>query len=565
MTKKVSALAAARSAMAAEKKVAKMAPTSTLGGATMDSFQNFAHKLGIGTDSPLSSVSYGFNPVTRIRQTLEFIYRGSWLGGMAVDIIADDMTRKGISFEGELPPDAAEKMSTSATRMDFWVKLNETIRWGRLYGGAIAVALLDGQDPRQPLNPQAVGPKQFKGLMVFDRWMLEPSLDDLVTEMGPHLGLPRYYRIGPNAPALRGQVVHHSRVILRHVAIPLPYQQALTEQLWGISVLERIWDRMVMFDSATTGAAQLVYKSFLRTLSVEGLREAVMSGGAPMAGIVAYADTMRRYQGIEGLSLIDSKDTLEVQTHSALSGMPDLLLQFGQQLSGALQIPLVRFFGQSPAGLSASGESDIRTYYDGITQKQQRELFHGVHLGYRLMAASEGIPLPPNFNVGFKPLWELSETEKADYADKTTKTVTEAKEAGLISDQVALQELRQASRISGVFSNITDDLIAAADATVEDPIEQQQMEALLAAGAEPGAGGGDTPALPGLKLPGGKPPSLPQLKKPEEQGGKTGPNGQTIPLGALKRLRKPLQLEAPAGGKADPDARQGDKPPGPAR
>jgi hypothetical protein len=43
----------------------------------------------------------------------------------------------------------------------------------------------------------------------------------------------------PNAPALRGAAIHYSRVILRHVGTKLPYQQALTENLWGASVIER--------------------------------------------------------------------------------------------------------------------------------------------------------------------------------------------------------------------------------------------------------------------------------------------------------------------------------------
>jgi len=37
-------------------------------------------------------------PITRIRTMLDFIYRGSWMGGIAVDLIADDMTRGGVEI-----------------------------------------------------------------------------------------------------------------------------------------------------------------------------------------------------------------------------------------------------------------------------------------------------------------------------------------------------------------------------------------------------------------------------------------------------------------------------------
>ena len=50
--------------------------------ATLDSFINFQHKLGVGADNALSTASYGFNPITRNRNLLEWIHRGSWLGGV---------------------------------------------------------------------------------------------------------------------------------------------------------------------------------------------------------------------------------------------------------------------------------------------------------------------------------------------------------------------------------------------------------------------------------------------------------------------------------------------------
>lgn len=49
---------------------------------TIDSYQNFALRLGVGTDNPMSQSTYGFNPVTRLRVLLEWCYRGGWMGGL---------------------------------------------------------------------------------------------------------------------------------------------------------------------------------------------------------------------------------------------------------------------------------------------------------------------------------------------------------------------------------------------------------------------------------------------------------------------------------------------------
>ena len=130
----------ARSALLA--KVAGKQGTPKLTGATVDSFVNFQHKLGVGADNPLSSSSYGFNPITRNRNLLEWIHRGSWLGGVAIDVVANDMTRAGVELTGELPPEDAARLHKAITVHQVWPTLNEGIRWGRLYGGAIVVALI---------------------------------------------------------------------------------------------------------------------------------------------------------------------------------------------------------------------------------------------------------------------------------------------------------------------------------------------------------------------------------------------------------------------------------------
>jgi hypothetical protein len=49
-------------------------------GRTVDSFTNFAQKMGVGADNALSTARYSFNPITRNRIQLEWVHRGSWLG-----------------------------------------------------------------------------------------------------------------------------------------------------------------------------------------------------------------------------------------------------------------------------------------------------------------------------------------------------------------------------------------------------------------------------------------------------------------------------------------------------
>jgi phage-related protein (TIGR01555 family) len=500
---------------------ALLSPTGQgIKGATQDSFVNFMQRMGMTADNPMSTSSYGFNPISRNRVMLEWIHRGSWLGGVAVDIVANDMTRAGVNFKTELRPDDQERIDHCITRFGVWNSINETIKWGRLYGGCLGVLLIDGQDPRTPLRLESIGKGQFRGALALDRWMVEPTLEDLVTEYGPHLGLPKYYRVQQNAPALRGQAIHHSRVAIRHEGIKLPYNQRMTENLWGVSVLERLYDRMVAFDSASTGAAQLVYKSFLRTLKIKGLREIIAGNEKAMVGVMQQVEMMRRFQSIEGITLLDGEDEFDVQGHSAFSGLSDALTQFGQQLSGALQIPLCRLFGQSPAGFS-TGDTDMQMYYDSIKQEQVATCHHGAHMIYQAAAASEGIKLPDNFALEFASLWDTDDSEKATIAKTNSEAVGSAYDSGLIGRQTALRELRESSRRTGIFTNITEEMIEAADDEVQPPMAEGMLP--------PGAGGlGE-----------------------EGVGNEAGPQEETKPVGAGEGRRVKIQQPAPGGGEGD--------------
>lgn len=452
---------------------------------TGDSLQNFAAALGYGTDTLLSAGTYGFNPITRVRTLLEWIHRGSWLGGVAIDLVADDMTRAGIQLKGDIDPTDIEEIEEAMTFYEVWNRINDTIKWSRLYGGSLGLFLVDGQNLQTPFRIDTVGKDQFKGLLVLDRWMVEPTLQDLVTEMGPNLGMPKFYRVTAQAPAFSGKSIHYSRVF-RLEGIHLPYWQALMENLWGISIIERLYDRMISFDSATMGAAQLAYKSYLRTYKIKNFREIVAAGGPALAGLVKQVNFMRQTQTNEGITLLDGEDEFEAHETSAFAGLSDVILQLGQQLAGALQIPLVRLFGQSPAGLNSTGESDLRTYYDGINQQQNRYLKDPVTKIYRCMAQSLGKKVPEGFSIDFNPLWQLTDEQKSNVAKSTTEAVLSAQGAGLVSDQVALRELKQSAEITGVWSNIsTEDIEAASD--VPAPPVPEGGEG--GEGGEPGEGG----------------------------------------------------------------------------
>jgi len=464
----------------------------------MDGFQNLLLKLGEG--STVQSGGYTNTRISRNYPQLDAMYRSSWIVGQAVDAVAEDMTRAGISLMG-IKPENAAKMQRQMTRMGLWQGITQNIKWGRLYGGSIAVMMIDGQDLRSPLRMETIGKGQFTGLKVFDRWSAAPNLTYKIMD-GMQMGLPEYYNI-----SRLGLTIHHSRVI-RQIGIELPYYESEREEFWGASIVERLYDRLLPFDTATAGAAQLMSKAHLRTVQVEGLREILAQGGIAEENLIKMFYLMGRLQSTEGVTLLDATDKFEAHSYT-FSGVEGIITQFAQQISGATGIPLVRLMGQSPAGLNSTGESDMRMYNDNIAQQQESRLRLGLQKLLDVLHWSTiGSAPEDDFDFSFNPLKQLDAKERAETAERMVKTIVEAYGENLIDRPTAMMELQAVAELTSMFGNIDqtmiDEAIAMVKAAKEDPPVGGDLDPLTGLPkppppivADPNAKQGDKTVKPG--------------------------------------------------------------------
>ncbi len=325
--------------------------------------------------------------------------------------------------------------------------------------------------------------------------------------------------------------IHHSRCI-RFDGIELPYWQKMAENEWGLSVIEPLWDRMIAFDSATAGAAQLIYKAHLRVLKLPRFRELIAMGQGPaFQGVMNMITAIRSMQTNEGLTIIDGDDEFQANTYS-FGGLSDMMIQFAQQVSGAADVPMTRMFGQSPAGMNSTGDSDLRNYYDGVKSGvQEGRLRRPVKILYDVTHRSLfGQALPKGFNFSFKPLWQLTEVEKAGIAVQHAQATASYVQDGVFTVPIAMKEARESSRVTGFGGNITDEDIDAAEAAPPPP-DENDLE---------GAGPPDV----------GTPVPPPQAGQEASGGGL--PPGDT-PIQSTRPLRLvPSGREAEEGDAGDP-------------
>jgi phage-related protein (TIGR01555 family) len=419
--------------------------------ATNDGLTNLVARLGVNGTNALSGGGYRTSGLTNSQQKLDVMYQSSWIVGKVVDAVAEDMTRAGISITGV--DDQADEVQAEMTRTGVWPQLTTLIKWARLYGGAIGVMIIEGQNLASPLRIDTVMQGSFRGIKVLDRWRVQPLgnativLDDT----------PEYYVFSAT-----GEKIHHTRVI-RQIGVELPFWASIEQQGWGASVIERMDDRILSFDSVTMGVANLVFKAHLRTMRIENYRGILAGGGKAEENLLKSLKLMQVLQTNEGLTVMDKLD--EFATHSySFAGLSDTVLQFAQQLAGASGIPLVRLFGQSPAGLNATGDGDIRNYYDTVANQQEARLRGPMEQLMQVVYRSAMGSAPPDeMAIGFVPLWQMSAKEKADIGKVLTEAITSLAGSDIISKGTALREMQRVGLETGLGSTITDEEVDEAD------------------------------------------------------------------------------------------------------
>lgn len=475
----------------------------------LDAFSNVLARLGAGTPNLLEGTEYSLQRMSRDFNTLNALYRESWIVRRIIDVIPADMLKNWITITSGLDPDVEKRLSLTLRRTQLIDKLKRGMQWGRLYGGALGVMLVkhQGYDLSQPLQLDWIMPGDFAGLLIFDRWNgVNPSSELIEDISDPDYGYPKYYTV--TDPAGGGSVkIHYSRVA-RFPGATLPFWEEIAEMQWGASVIESIFDELRKRDNVSWNIAQLTFMANIRVLKMQDLGQLLAAtDNESQAELLRTLEAQNMLLNNMGMQVMDAADGLETHQYT-FGGLADCYQQFIMDISGAAEIPVTRLFGRSPSGLNATGESDLQNYYDMIAEKQESYLRPILNKVLPPFIISTLGSLPDDFDFEFDPVAEPTDKERADLAKCGTDNVVAAYNAGLISQRTALKELKQQSERTGVWTNITDEDIERASDSVEPPGEMGGMFG--------GMGGENAPDAPTALAGGGE--ISEQARAPVRQG-----------------------------------------------
>ncbi len=350
------------------------------------------------------------------------MYRGDWLARKIVDIVPYDMVREWREWAGDRPAVAAAE--AAERRLGLRKAIQRALTLGRLYGGA---AIIVGTNETRPqalaaeLDPDTIRPGDIRFLHVVSRWQLGSPVVNR-DPLDPWFGEPPYYEVvAPERGALQ---LHPSRV-LRFLGNEWP-DPSLGVSVWSDSILQTLYDAIHAVALTTTGATSLMHEAKVDVVTVPNLSEHLSSAAttAQLSARFSYAAAMK---SINNLLLLGDGETWNRQRID-FGGLPQMVQTFLQVAAGAADIPVTRLIGQSPAGLSATGDSDTRNYYDMISSRQEIDLRPQLERLDRLILRSAGVD-PAALTFEFRPLWQLDAAEKATVA--LSKAQATAAYAGL--------------------------------------------------------------------------------------------------------------------------------------
>lgn len=453
------------------------------------SYSNINARLGVGTTNLVAQGEYPLTRISNDYMLLLALYRGNWIIRKVVDVMAEDMLKAWPRITSQVDPQAIKKFERVVAKTATKAKTLEALKWGRLFGGAVAIIALKGhKDLAKPLNIDDIEPGSYCGLIPLDRWSGVSAGGELIDDIenAAEFGLPRYYQcdLGSHGKSLN---VHHSR-LLRFAGRDLPNWEKQVQQYWGMSEVELVYDELRKWDYANWSSASLISRANIWTIKEPELAQMLSGAGLTQAAAQAF---LARLQAIsDGMSnqglFVLGKDG-ELQNHSqTFSGISDLLNTYALNMCGATEYTMSKLFGRTSTGLGQSGEGDLQMYYDTVQHKRERELRPQMEKLFPVIAMSAWGEVPEDLDYEFPPVRTLSDKDQADLTKSFSDSALAGYNAGAYGRKTLLKDLRQISEATGgvVYSNITDEMIDAAEDEVtphemsaeKDPLEATERE-----------------------------------------------------------------------------------------
>lgn len=391
-----------------------------------DGYSNLLNKYGTKQDN---SIAYQYEQESIVND-LELIrlYEGNGLFAKIIDRPSEEAVKHGFDIDYR-DKNITEYIEEQMDKLQLEDKFATAEKWARLYGGAIIVMLVDdGRGLEEPLDWNHV--RSIEELRVFERAIVQPDYTALYNfhfmdsiENNRPFGEPEFYQVF----SMYGYfTVHRSRCLLfRNGRLPEQTTNAIY-RYWGIPEYVKIKRALRECITSHEDGVKLLERSVQAIYKMKSLAN-MLSTADGEDKVLRRLQVIDMARGILNSIAIDTDgEDYDFKTLQ-MSGVKDVIDSTCNMLSAVTNIPQTVLFGRSPAGMNATGDSDMENFYNMVENIQKQNMKSNARTVIDLILRQgmiEGkLQEIPKYKVKFAALWSMSETEKATV--QKTKADTE--------------------------------------------------------------------------------------------------------------------------------------------
>ena len=209
----------------------------------------------------------------------------------------------------------------------------------------------------------------------------------------------------------------------------------------------------------------MIYETNVDIMKVKGLMNYLQTaeGEKLIRKRFALAGVLKSFNN---MMLLDTEEEFQNKTNT-FSGLPDLIDRFSQILSAATDIPATRLLGSSASGMNATGEGDLKNYYDMIRSKQNFTYKPQLDYFDQIMIMSLRLKPEDDYKYKFNSLFQLSDKEQADLDYTKSQRDQIYLDRDVVSPSIVAKDLQQAD----TYTNLDDDYIK----ELEDAEDEEEL------------------------------------------------------------------------------------------
>lgn len=365
-----------------------------------DGLTNFVSGLGTDRDKR-SYTNFQYSTIDRLNLfELEAAYSTNWLARAVVDYQVDDATREWRSFSCK----EATEIQRAEKRFQVQSHVQKGFKSSRLYGGAVIIPIIDGQDLTQPLDLDSIQQGSLRRFIVVDRRYIAGMEFEYNDPTSANFLMPRRYMIAGGSVQ-----IHHSNVIrIPGEWIPMALRQA--NGGWDDSALRKCLEDIKDAVSAKAGIASLIQEANVDVITNNNFAsEVATEEGAAITERYRLAALLK---AINKMLILDGDETYERKAAS-FGGLGEILGSLMEWVSGAADYPMTRLFGVQSKGMGDTGGGDEKNYHNAIRGKQESDYRPVLERMDEIMIRSELGAMPEDCEFEFNPLAQPSGQEQA--------------------------------------------------------------------------------------------------------------------------------------------------------